>query len=464
MGRQRNSQAPWGRWRLRVWVAIAAAIVGAVALTAGQAIAALAPPAASARPSVEISTVQPGAVSPALRATVRKTLAEEAHFTGTPSVPGTLAQPAQAVAPAQCRFTLYPLYAPHPSRVISCSSHTNVIVVLSPEGDVLGSFTLVNLQWTTYSPSFGGWVHGMLTVAGKTGSGVAEDGVTATVSSACDRVPQVCDAINASGTEPQTVFIAPESFHTFLWLEFDNGPAASKTKQVDVLNRYLGVDVYVTAGGGSRSFADTGQLAGRCDSVVTARDGCVDQDFTPTLELPIATYGSAAAMIAWAQDHLNGAWGLASRDKPLTYYPMGNAHREVVCNMSGDGKFVTLGKAIGGNDGSTDSCDEYPFASSGQSAAEHGVKNGGECAQVEAYEPHPVNEPHGRKYLAKDWSAVMPIGTYSKDALCVRGHIPSALNSLVGTAFSKLITAQRLLGPSSPKEVESGDTFFVRVS
>ncbi len=446
------------------WAAVAAVAVGAVALTAGQAIAAPAMAAASVRPNVEISTVQPGAVSPALRAAVRRTLAEEAHFTSTPSAPGAVAQPAQAAAPTQCRFTLYPLYAPHPSRVISCSSVTNIIVVLSPDGDTLGKFTVVNLQWTTYSPSFGGWVHGMLTVAGNTGSGVAEDGVTATVSSACDRDTRVCEAINASGTEPQTVFIAPESFHMFVWLEFDNGPAASKTKEVDVLNPHLGVDVQVTAGGGAGTFTDTGQLAGRCDSVATPRDGCVDQDFAPTLNLPIDTYGSAAAIIAWAQNHLDGAWGLAGRDRPLTYYPMGNAHRAVVCNMSGTGKFVSMGKAIGGNDGSSDSCDEYPFASSGQSAAEHGVKNGGECAQVEAYQPHPVSEPHGPKYLARDWSAVRLIETYSKGALCVRGHIPSALNSLVGSAFSAFIKAERLLGPSSPENVQSGDKFFVQVS
>jgi len=51
-------------------------------------------------------------------------------------------------------------------------------------------------------------------------------------------------------------------------------------------------------------------LAGRCDTIDSSTDGRVDEDFIPTLELPIGTYGSSAAMIYWAQTHLSGAWGL----------------------------------------------------------------------------------------------------------------------------------------------------------
>jgi hypothetical protein len=263
----------------------------------------------------------------------------------------------------------------------------------------------------------------------------------------------VCGALNPIGGDTEATFIAPLETLSFEWGEYDNGPAITEVGKTDLLDPYLGAYFNGEAEGVDWHGFDIGTLGGRCDSVVTKTDGCVDEDFTPTLLLAKSNLGSAAAMVAWAQDHLNGAWGVQSLNKPLKYYPTGNVNREVICNKSGKGKFVSMGKTISGNDGSTDSCDEYPFASTDQSAAQHGVKNGGECAQVEAYEPNPGG-PHGPKYLARNWSAVRPIGEYSKKALCVRGHIPAALNSLEGTRFSSFITAVRLLNE---------DPFFVKV-
>jgi hypothetical protein len=65
-------------------------------------------------------------------------------------------------------------------------------------------------------------------------------------------------------------------------------------------------------------------LAYRCDEALAVRSratlppGCVVPDFTPTLELSLPQYGAAAALIAWAQQHLTAHWGLAGRGQPLT--------------------------------------------------------------------------------------------------------------------------------------------------
>ena len=77
------------------------------------------------------------------------------------------------------------------------------------------------------------------------------------------------------------------------------------------------------------------------------------------------------------------------------------------------------------------------------------MTNGGACAQVTAVE---IANPTGN--LATDWNQVQSIGTPPASAPCVRGHIPLALNTGVGTAYSGFISAERLL---------DGDQFWVQV-
>ena len=168
-------------------------------------------------------------------------------------------------------------------------------------------------------------------------------------------------------------------------------------------------------------------------------EGCVDVDYLPTLDLPIDTYGAAAAMVEWAQENLSGHWGHPDTGSPMTY--LGNTdqrdvNREIVCDSS----FTNLGTAIGGDDGSSDSCDEFPFAASYQSAPLGGLTSGADCAQVQATE---ISNPTGN--LAADWSGVEPIGSFTGSEPCVRGHIPLLLNTNVGTAYWKFISANRII-------------------
>jgi hypothetical protein len=486
MGRKRINQGYRRRWRLRI-CAVAALTAGALVLTVSQAIAAPGLPGASALPHatspalaadascrsvpqqsgtparcVEVRFTQPKALSPALLAAVREALTEKAQSAAESHAVGAPAQPDQAsIPPSQCQFQRGVGYDQFPSRFISCSRSVGTATFFStpPDPMFLGVFTFIDLQWTVYSGSFAGWIHGLV-IIGVRGTMIARAGAPAIVSTACDSAPRVCSALNPT---PEQVFIASHSSQSFLWLEFDNGPAPYTEGEVDRLDPFLGITIQFTLGAGFAG-KDTGLLAGRCDSVVTKRAGCVDEHFTPTLNLPVAKYGSAAAMIAWAQEHLTAAWGAQGKGDPLTYRPMGGDNREVVCKKTGPGAFVSMKKAIGGNDGSMDSCDEYPFAATEQSAALHGVANGGVCAQVEAYYSGGP-KPKGPKGLASDWQKVRPIGKYNPDAKCVRGHIPLKENTGVGNAFSSFRTGQRLIGPLCDDPARCpGDAFWVRVT
>lgn len=70
----------------------------------------------------------------------------------------------------------------------------------------------------------------------------------------------------------------------------------------------------------------------------------------------------------------------------------------------------------------------------------NGVTSGSQCAQVSAVESGPTNGTE-----AEAWNSVQVNGTFSPQANCVRGHIPKNLNSLVGTAYSVLISQYRLI-------------------
>jgi hypothetical protein len=245
------------------------------------------------------------------------------------------------------------------------------------------------------------------------------------------------------------VSIDPGGTYTFEWDESDTGPASTTTSSVDELAGDLGV-VWEIASYDLGTGQETGYLVGRCDSEVGSSSGCVDDDFTPTLSLSLAQYGAAAYMIYWAQNNLT-PWGSQAAGMPLTRLADSAtrvSNRAAIC---GDGTFVNEGSAIGGNDSDTDSCDEFPFAGTYQSAGLAGF-TGSACAQVTA-----VSSGTTTGNEAADWPGVaVPAGTtYSPSAPCVRGHIPFALNSAVGGAYGNLILANRLI---------DGDTFWVAVT
>jgi hypothetical protein len=192
----------------------------------------------------------------------------------------------------------------------------------------------------------------------------------------------------------------------------------------------------------------------RCDRALAGirGPGCVFPKFTPTLILSRREFGAAAAMIQWAQKNLDARWGLPGGE-PLTRLAGSAAatkNRDRICDPS----FVRMGTKIGGPR-DKDSCDEFPFAATNQSGAAgpNGLKSGKTCAQVKAFK----SRKSGTE--AEQWNGVKPIGTFSRDAKCVRGHIPSKLNIDLGrnklTGYRGFIASERLL---------NDDRFYLKVT
>jgi hypothetical protein len=177
----------------------------------------------------------------------------------------------------------------------------------------------------------------------------------------------------------------------------------------------------------------------RCDDdmIGIAGAGCVFPKYTPLLILSRGKFGAAAAMIQWAQANLKGKWGLPGHELTrLAISAVSNNNNKVIC-MRG---WHAFGPWVAGKVSQKDSCDEFPFAATYQSGALHGVTSGAQCAQVEAVKTSDTGS------VATIWNAVRPIGKFSPDAKCVRGHIPLKLNVDVGRdGYRAFIRSERLL-------------------
>lgn len=104
----------------------------------------------------------------------------------------------------------------------------------------------------------------------------------------------------------------------------------------------------------------------RCDSALTesgnTSTGCALPSVTPKLELPLSTYGAAAATYRWAQYNLPDGWGLYS-GKPLTRALDGPDRRRRTCEDQSSVPFIRKPDLV-----LDDSCDEFPFASTWEGA------------------------------------------------------------------------------------------------
>jgi hypothetical protein len=385
-----------------------------------------------------------GSLTPAERALRQQAIARKVPVAKRPGAI-TMA-PQVSTAPTQCNFG--GTVVSYPDRLTSCTDVPWMVTTYQKNiyGQYVetGQYNFENLQWTTDYPGLGAWDHGMTTI-GYGGWGALANGITVVLSSACDLYLTHCAASSSITPDPQTVFFpSNQTSFSFDWSELDAGPSARQSGQEEILDPYLGAEFGGDVPGYSPwSYSDIGDgLATRCDTIITATDSCVDEQFTPTLSLSINTYGAAADMIQWAQFNLSGAWGLQGSGgsgtplKRLYNTTQRDTNRKIIC----DSTFINQGTAIGGDDGSSDSCDEFPFAATYQSGAMNGVTSGSQCAQVTA-----VENAQRTGNLATDWRTVQPTGTYSNQAKCVRGHIPLSLNTNVGTAYSNFISPNRLL-------------------
>ncbi|MFF7655004.1 hypothetical protein ACFZCY_35085 [Streptomyces sp. NPDC007983] len=172
----------------------------------------------------------------------------------------------------------------------------------------------------------------------------------------------------------------------------------------------------------------------RCDDqyAVTNTGGCVVPWYTPTLKLPRSKYGSSADMIEWAQHNLSGHWGLRGTGQPLHRLQgdsQRRANRNIIC---GSTKFTPDPNV------QSDTCDEFPFAGTYETGALNGITHGKDCAQVTAVRAGTSGD------LAVDWPTVTTVGIVTGTEKCVRGHIPGALNSDLGSTYGGFVVSERL--------------------
>ena len=380
---------------------------------------------------------------------------------------------AAAAAPAACAFSSSGvpngIYTVSPSRLLSCSDfYWTVLDVEVVDGafTVLGDFPFEDQSWVTFTSTKLSWVHDMQTIS-YAGGGSLSGGVDGFMSSNCTAVPTACTATSTGAPDPQVIFLASGSTNSWEWNEQDAGPASTTTGTVDNLDSVLGVQWNLVDGSSTFSQTETGGLYGRCDNGIAVANtkGCVDEKFTPTMYISYSEGGASVDMINYYEENIAPYYGnqyspapkpLHRLTDPILSGPNGN-NREIICR---DGSF-TLDPAITAalapyND--TDSCDEYPFASTYESGAmEEGadgnpkpfVTTGADCAQVTADHTDTTNQ-----FEPTDWVSVTVNSTTGSDP-CIRGHIPGKLNSYVGGKFRGLIGTARLIDK---------DAFWVEVT
>lgn len=368
----------------------------------------------------------------------------------------------------------------NPDRFDSCADQvwTLYTYTVSTSGveTITGTFSFEDQQWTTYSASSKSWTHGVFVIGyNYNNTGDLASGFNGYLESNCSIATGTCTAVSLNsptGLDPQSVRVTPGSQQEFAWKESDTGPSATTAGAQNILDGYLGVNWEVTFLP-PLIFYDTAQLVGRCDTMVNLTDGCVDQDFAPTMYPSYAADGASADMINFYETKVAPYYGNPSAANPLPLHrltdpvlsgPKGN-NRQIIC---GDGSFTqdsTMNAQLAPystpTNTETDSCDEYPFAGSYESGAmEDGadgnpkpyVTTGANCVQVTANHTDNTNtnEP-------QDWATVTVTGNYTAGTSnpCIRGHIPGLLNSHVGSEYSALISPNRLIDK---------DAFWVKVT
>lgn len=275
--------------------------------------------------------------------------------------------------PVQCGFDGFGGVTPDPDRFTSCGDTIWVFssyVIADGTPILIGTFTGEDEQWANYSATSSSWTHGLL-IAGLFGTGELTEGLRLQeISSGCDTAPSICLAISQASPDPQSAFVTPVSVDTFGWLEFDQGPSASASGQVNYLDPSIGVDLTgVSPNGGAASFSDN-DLAGRCDTRASTTDGCVDEDYAPTLTYDANKNPLVDPVVLHiytnqqpvANGGLSIAWGVPksvrSNGSPLyrdTSSADQTANRKVACA----GVVLATGQ----------SCDEWPLASTYEGAA-----------------------------------------------------------------------------------------------
>jgi hypothetical protein len=241
-------------------------------------------------------------------------------------------------------------------------------------------------------------------------------------------------------TVPNLTFTVPPTGSRTFTVNYQDSPSAQAPDTFNISHSYIALPPAFIPVGGPDTWG--APLPVRCDNNTPSftNPGCVVPGYTPNLILPLSKYAAAAVNVLIGEALLSGSPG-RSVQTPLTRGDPArtDANRGVTCNG-----FAPLppGNSFGVV---SDSCDEYPFASSQQSGGARNIP-GSNCLEIVS-----TQDATGA------WTTTK-LNTYDPNnpQACLRGHVNSVLNSLVGSqALNPMYTANRVM---------IGDPYTVQVT
>jgi hypothetical protein len=239
-----------------------------------------------------------------------------------------------------------------------------------------------------------------------------------------------CGSPCAITTVPNLTFTVPSGQSRTFTVTYRDNPSAQTPDTFSTSYRYVALPPTFVPIGGPDTW--TSPLPIRCDNNTPGftNPGCVVPAYPPNLILPLSKYGAAAANALVGETNLPGTPGLSAQT-PLTRGDPANTNGNRGITCSGFAPFAP-GNTYGVV---SDSCDEYPFASSQQSGGALGIP-GSSCLEIV-----PKQDANGH------WTAIN-LNTYTNayPQVCLRGHVNSILNSNVGSqALNPLYTLNRMM-------------------
>ncbi|GAB2606548.1 hypothetical protein GCM10027168_44260 [Streptomyces capparidis] len=167
----------------------------------------------------------------------------------------------------------------------------------------------------------------------------------------------------------------------------------------------------------------------RCDNEVGGNYGCVVDKYIPTLNIDYQTRQAGAFLVWWGMEFNDEHWGAEGAGEPLERLAdeeQSRKNRDLICPN----------EWVPDLEVPDPSCDEYPFASTYQSAGMQGVE-GWRCEQLTSTRVIVDGVP-------SDW-VLIPVVNSNPKAPCIRATTPLGQNSAVGGDLGRFTQEQRLL-------------------
>jgi hypothetical protein len=238
-----------------------------------------------------------------------------------------------------------------------------------------------------------------------------------------------CSAPCALTSVPSLAFTVPYGGSVSFTVNYRDNPSAQTPDTFGTSYSYVALPPTFVLIGGPDTWSSPQPV--RCDNNTPSftNPGCVVPSYPVKLVLPLSKFGAAAANVQVGESKLANTPGL-STSTPLTRGnpALTDPNRGVTC---GGFPYLPPGNIYGVV---SDSCDEYPFASSQQSGGARKIP-GSDCMEIV-----PRQDANGQ------WEAILLNPGAGTPPACLRGHVNSVLNSSLGSqAVGPLYTLNRMM-------------------